>query len=82
MEAPKRLRTSRFAKEANVRAVDLNDEEIARQRRDTANRTMTTLKAALNWARDQQLVEDDRAWRLVKPYRGTTSARVRFLTSR
>jgi integrase len=51
-----------------------------RRRRDTANRTLTTLKAALNWARDHRLVDDDTAWRLVKPYRSTTSARVRFLT--
>ena len=79
--APKRLRTSRFADKANTRAVDLTDPEIARRRRDTANRTLTTLKAALNWARDHQLVEDDRAWRLVKPFRATTAARVRFLTT-
>ena len=76
---PKRLRTSRFSTEANTRTVDLTDPETARRRRDTANRTLTTLKAALNWARDHQLVEDDRAWRLVKPFRATTAARVRFL---
>lgn len=78
--APRRLRTGKFAKKPNVRPVDLNDPEAARQRRDTANRTLTTLKAALNWARDHRLVDDDTAWRLVKPYRGTTAARIRFLT--
>lgn len=77
---PKRLRTGRFAEKANTRAVDLGDPEAARRRRDTANRTLTTLKAALNWARDHQLVADDRAWRLVKPFKGTTAARLRFLT--
>lgn len=79
--APRRLRTAKFAKKPNLRPLDPNDPEAARRRRDTANRTLTTLKAALNWARDNRLVDDDTAWRLVKPYRGTTSARVRFLSS-
>jgi hypothetical protein len=39
------------------------------------------LEAALNWADEHQLVDDDRAWRLLKPYEGTTDARVRFLNS-
>lgn len=78
--APKRLRTGKFATATNTRAVDLADPEAARRRRDTANRTLTTLKAALNWARDNRLVTDDSAWRLVKPFRNTTSARVRFLS--
>ncbi|WP_280951545.1 tyrosine-type recombinase/integrase [Methylocella silvestris] len=39
------------------------------------------MKAALNWAFDHRLVDDNSAWRLVKPYRSTTSARVRFLTA-
>ena len=43
--------------------------------------TLTVLKAALNWAREHRLCEDDSAWRLAKPYRNTTSARVRFLSS-
>ncbi len=78
--APKLLRTGKFAKVRNTRVVDMTDPEAARRRRDTANRTLTTLKAALNWARDNRLVDDDTAWRLVKPYRGTTAARVRFLS--
>jgi integrase len=79
--APKHYRTGKFAERANSRPVDLSNPEIARQRRDTANRTLTTLKAALNWARDNRLVHDDTAWRSVKPFRDTTSARVRFLSS-
>ena len=77
--APKLRRTGRFAKKQNTVAVDLTDSDVARKRRDTANRTLTALKAALNWARDNRLVSDDSAWRLVKPFKGTTSARVRFL---
>ncbi|AZO39497.1 MAG: site-specific integrase [Mesorhizobium sp.] len=78
--AQKRLRTGKYAKKANIAQVDLSNPEMIRRRRDTANRTLTTLKAALNWAFNNRLVTDDTAWRLVKPYRGTTSARVRFLS--
>jgi integrase len=80
--ANKRLRTGRFAKKANTITVDLSDPEVIRRRRDTANRTLTTLKAALNWARENRLVSDDAAWRLVKPYRETTAARIRFLDTK
>ena len=79
--APKRLRTGKHAAKQNTVAVDLSDPEVARRRRDTANRTLTTLKAALNWAREHRLHDDDTAWKLVKPYKGTTKARVRFLST-
>lgn len=77
--SPKQLRTGKFAEKRNVAVTDLSDPEVRRRRRDTANRNLTILKAALNWAHEHQLVKDDTAWRLTKPYRGTTSARVRFL---
>lgn len=77
--APKRLRTGRHAAKVNTRDVDVSDPEALRRRRDTANRTLTLLKAALNWAFQHQLVESDRAWRLLKPFRDTGAARVRFL---
>ncbi|MCJ2082444.1 tyrosine-type recombinase/integrase [Methylobacterium sp. J-090] len=79
VHAPKRLRTGKFATKVNTREVDTTDPEALRRRRDTANRTLTLLKAALNWAYQHQLVESDRAWRLLKPFRDTGAARVRFL---
>lgn len=79
VKAPKRLRTAKFAPKANVRPIDLTDPEALRRRRDTANRTLTVLKAALNWAFQHRLVKDDTAWRLLKRFRDTTAARVRFL---
>ena len=79
--APKRLRTGKHAEKQNSITVDLSDPEVARKRRDTANRTLTTLKAALNWAREHRLHDDDTAWKLVKPYKGTTKARIRFLST-
>jgi len=77
--APKELRTGKFADKRNTVVTDLSDPEVKRRRRDTANRNLTILKAALNWAHQHQLVQDDTAWRLTKPYAGTTAARVRFL---
>ncbi|MCE4226773.1 site-specific integrase [Methylobacterium sp. C25] len=79
VHAPKLLRTGKLATKRNTRAVDVTDPEALRRRRDTANRTLTLLKAALNWAYHHQLVENDRAWRLLKPFRDTGSARVQFL---
>lgn len=79
VHAPKRLRTGRFAERVNTRAIDVTDPEALRRRRDTANRTLTLLKAALNWVHQHQLVECDRAWRLLKPFKDTGAARVRFL---
>lgn len=79
VKAPKLLRTSRLATKRNTRAVDITDEEALRRRRDTANRTLTLLKAALNWAHRNQLVEHDSAWRLLQPFHNTGAARVRFL---
>lgn len=77
--APKRLRTGRHAETINTMSVDVTDPEALRRRRDTANRTLTLLKAALNWSFQHQLTENDRAWRLLKPFRDTGAARVRFL---
>lgn len=55
-------------------------DEEKRARKDSANRTLTVLKAALNHALDRRLVTvTGEAWREVKPYRGTTKARIRFL---
>lgn len=51
-----------------------------RARRDTANRILTNLKAALNFAAAQRRVVGATPWREVKPFQRTTSQRVRFLT--
>lgn len=76
---PKRFRTGSSSKENRIVVIDPADEEGMRRRRDSTNRILTVLKAALNWAYRERLVTDDTAWRLLKPFKGTTSARVRFL---
>ena len=55
-------------------------EEEKRARKDTANRILTILKAALNHALDRGRVKDGSAWRSVKPYAGVSSNRNRYLS--
>ena len=50
-------------------------EERRRQSRDSANRMLAILKAALNRAFNDGLAADDRPWRRVKPFRGVAAAR-------
>jgi len=51
-----------------------------RARKDTANRILTILKAALNHALDRgKIAGSGEAWKKVKPYGGVASTRIRFL---
>src|SRR5262249_7621981 len=61
-------------------AVDLNDPEVSRKRKVSANRILGLLKASLNYALSEGHVASDRAWRTVKPFKGVNAARVRYLT--
>jgi integrase len=54
--------------------------ERQRQRRSTANRVWGILRAALNRALADGLVDSDKSWRGVKNLRDASGARVRFLT--
>ena len=57
-------------------------EEEKRARKDTVNRILTILKAALNHAVDRQkVVGSGDAWRTTKPFKGVSSARIRFLST-
>ncbi|HEY5081480.1 MAG TPA: site-specific integrase [Bauldia sp.] len=57
-----------------------NTEDRKRARRATTNRVLTMLKAALNRAFKRGLVDDDLAWRRVKPFGEVDAARPGFLT--
>jgi integrase len=57
-----------------------NNEEARRSRRASANRTWTTLRAALNHAFHSDKVDTDKAWRRVKPFKSVDKARVRYLS--
>jgi integrase len=51
-----------------------------RASRASANRTWTTLRAALNHAFSEGKTDSDSAWRKVKPFRSVEVARVRYLS--
>ena len=56
------------------------DPEAIRKRQATANRVLTMLKAALNHAYDEKLVNNNEAWgRRVRPFRDVEVARTRYL---
>ena len=79
--APARVRTGKSAKERNVsKSDDKDDPDIIRRRRATANRVLTVLKAALNYAWRQGRVVSDSPWRKVKPFRNASAPIVRYLT--
>jgi integrase len=56
------------------------DDEAIRRRRSTANRVLTILKAALNHAFNEGLVNSNNEWRKVKPFENVDAARSRILT--
>jgi integrase len=56
-------------------------DEAIRSRRASANRVLTILKAALNFAFDEGLVSNRDAWgRKLKPFRDVETARARYLS--
>jgi integrase len=55
-------------------------EEDKRKRRNTANRVLSILKAALNHALACNKVTEPAPWRMVKPFKSVSSSRVRYLT--
>jgi integrase len=78
-ESARRVRSKVGAKPAF--AADPKSDDEKRARKDSANRILTILKAALNHALDREKVGGSGdAWRRVKPYAGVTSARIRYLT--
>jgi integrase len=77
--APARLRTAVGQKQKH-RELDHDDVEAVRQRRATANRTLTVLKAALNSAYRDGKIASAAAWERVEPFKQVDAARIRFLT--
>lgn len=87
--SPKVMKTSKrpaplrprkpIKKKAVSKAPKTSDEK--RARKASANRVLSTLKAALNYAKTHGLVScPDDAWRSVKPFRAVEEARQHYLT--
>lgn len=73
---PARLR-SKKGKDQQFRPLD--SDEAKRKRKATANRDLTVLKAALNFAYKEGRIATDQAWRSVKPFKRVDGARLRYL---
>ena len=77
-KAPARLRTRRGGKQKYRELSD--DDEAIRQRRSTANKVLTMLKAALNYAYSGGKISGNEVWDSVKPFRDVDAAKVRYLS--
>jgi integrase len=77
-DTPPRLRTKPGAPQKH-RQADASVEAV-RQRRSTANRVLTILKAALNHAHREGRCAGDDAWRTVRAFREADAARRRYLS--
>ena len=76
-KAAARLRTAKGAVQ-NYRAL-ADTLDARRSRRSSANRILTILKAALNFAYLNEKAAHDGAWRRVKPFAKTEASRLRYL---
>ena len=74
-----RLPTSQIRKWHNSLVKPNQNREVVRASKHTANKNLSTLKAALNFAYREERVQDDRAWRLVRPFRNVDQPKMRFL---
>jgi integrase len=75
--AAARTRTRKGAKQATKRVPQ--DTDAIRKRRATANRVLTVLKSALNYAWREGRVATDDAWRRVKPFHNVDAPVIRYL---
>ncbi len=62
--------------------IPTDDAEGQRRAKATANRILTVLKAALNHAWHEGLLDDAEAWRKVKPFRQVDTPKIRYLTEK
>src|SRR3954471_17283864 len=76
-KAPPRVR-SRKGDPQKHRDVDASPEGV-RRRRESANRGLTVLKAALNLAYQHGNTRSRAAWDAVKPYRDVAASKIRYL---
>jgi integrase len=77
-KAAPRLRTRKGERQKHRDMADGDD--ARRQRRSSANRVLTILKAALNRAWQDDKVASPAAWQKVKPFKNVDAARPHYLT--
>src|SRR5262245_8054605 len=74
---PARLRTREGLKQQYA---SLDSADAKRARKVTVNRTLITLKAALNYAFREGKVTSNAEWTRVKPFENVNTARIRYLS--
>jgi integrase len=79
-EKGKLARAGGLGKNRIEKVIDKDDPDAVRARRATANRTLTVLKAALNYAFQDSRIQSDEAWRKVKPFLSVDAPVIRFLS--
>lgn len=75
-----RLRSNHVSAWRNAQLVEDGDDDDLRRSKDSANRNLTALKAALNWALEQRLVATDAGWKSVVRFPNAGRRRERFLS--
>ena len=78
IETPARIRTK--ANQPPAYKQLLNDPESIRKRKASANRTVTVLKAALNYAFSNGYAASDEAWKRIKPFQSVDNPIKDFLS--
>jgi len=76
-KTPARLRTREGSKQQHA---SLDSADAKRARKVTVNRTLITLKAALNMAWREGKVASNAEWSRVAPFENVNTARIRYLT--
>ncbi len=77
---PPRLRTKKGQEQVYKEMPDSH--EATRRRRNTANRVLSVLKAALNLAYQHGRTNNRAAWEAVKPYREADAPKIQYLTDK
>jgi integrase len=77
---PARLRSKKIEKQKHRPEPETAEEK--RQRQVTANKILSMLKAALNFAFSEGKVHDDSPWRKVRPFRNVDAPRIRYLSEK
>ncbi|HBO85215.1 MAG TPA: hypothetical protein DD641_09700 [Deltaproteobacteria bacterium] len=62
-----------------ITSTEISEAEALRKKKASANRILTYLKAALNYAFRYGHIQTDVAWRRVKPFEKVDQAKIRFL---
>lgn len=76
-----KLQASRIRKWRDAQLIKSNDDDEERRNKDTINRNLVILKAALNFAFKSQHIGTDSGWKSITKFKGVGGQRERFLST-